>query len=384
MAAAAPDWPARRRRVKKFVIDNFLPLAFAVAIIWALAWPVPGRAVISVTILNGEVHVIQEVNIIIVFFISGLVLKTEDIQAALRHKLGVAYGLLSILFVTPCLGFAFRAIPLVPSEFAAGLTLFAAVPTTLGIGVSLVRTCKGNEGLALLLTVASNLLGIFTMPIWLKALFHGSSLDVHVDIPNLLAKLVITILVPSVIGKALRELPPLNKRVKKFTADWKTTLSLFSVFNLAMIVWQSLSGARDKLFEQQFVQILYVILLAIGQHLAYLLFNFPILQYVFKMPLVERIATGVMSSQKSAPVAVTVISYLSSNISQQGLLITSPAWWARSPRSSSDLLWPSTLPARSSASRGTQPQQRRSPTRAARRRRQRRAARTLATRASWA
>lgn len=31
--------------------------------------------------------------------------------------------LCSILFVTPCLGFAFRAIPLVPSEFAAGLTL---------------------------------------------------------------------------------------------------------------------------------------------------------------------------------------------------------------------------------------------------------------------
>lgn len=43
-------------------------------------------------------------------------------------------------------------------------------------------------------------------------------------------------------------------------------------------MWQSLSGARDKLFEQQFVQILYVILLAIGQHLAYLAFNFPILQ----------------------------------------------------------------------------------------------------------
>lgn len=229
--------------------------------------------------------------------------------------------MISILFVTPCLGFAFRAIPLVPSEFAAGLTLFAAVPTTLGVGVSLVRTCKGNEGLALLLTVASNLLGIFTMPVWMKALFSGSSLDVHVDIPNLLAKLVITILVPSVAGKALRELPPLGSRVKAFTRDWKTALALFSVFNLAMIVWQSLSGARDTLVQQQFVQILYVILLAIGQHLVYLAFNFLILQFVFHMPLIERIAAGIMSSQKSAPVAVTVISYLSSNISQQGLII---------------------------------------------------------------
>ena len=39
------------------------------------------------------------------------------------------------------------------------------------------------------------------MPIWMKALFAGSSLDIRVDIPNLLAKLVITILVPSVAGK---------------------------------------------------------------------------------------------------------------------------------------------------------------------------------------
>jgi hypothetical protein len=43
-------------------------------------------------------------------------------------------------------------------------------------------------------------------------------------------------------------------------------------------VWQSLSGARDALVEQQFVQILYVILLAIAQHLLYLAFNFAALQ----------------------------------------------------------------------------------------------------------
>lgn len=53
MAAAPVDWRARGRRVKRFVIDNFLPLAFAVAIIWALAWPVPGKAVISVTVRGG-------------------------------------------------------------------------------------------------------------------------------------------------------------------------------------------------------------------------------------------------------------------------------------------------------------------------------------------
>jgi sodium/bile acid cotransporter 7 len=249
--------------------------------------------------------------------------------------------------VTPCLGFALREIPLNPPEFAAGLALFAAVPTTLGVGVSLVRSCAGNEGLALLLTggcclcalcvssapvappllrhlarcglhralplplppraVASNILGIFTMPLWLKALLGGSSQleSVSVDIPNLLARLSITILAPSVAGKLVRELPPLGRHVKRFTAAWKTPLSMFSVVMLSMIVWQSLSGSQATLMDQQFVQTLYVILLAIGQHLVYLAFNFAALHYVFHMPLTDLIATGIMSSQKSAPVAVT-------------------------------------------------------------------------------
>ncbi|KAL4859479.1 putative sodium/metabolite cotransporter BASS4 [Chlorella vulgaris] len=318
----AVDWKKVWARISKFIVTNFLPLSFLVAIIWALAWPAPGKACIEVTI-GGDIHVIQGINIILVFFISGLVLKTDDLAAAMKHKLGLAFGLISILFVTPCLGFALRVIPLNPPEFAAGLALFAAVPTTLGVGVSLVRSCGGNEGLALLLTVASNIIGIFSMPLWLKALLGSSSdLDsVSVDIPDLLARLSITILVPSVVGKLLRELPPFSRHVKRFTNKYKTAISMFSVVMLAMIVWQSLSGAQATLLDQQFVQILYVILLAIGQHLVYLFINFAALHFLFKLPLVDLISAGIMSSQKSAPVAVTVTSYLTSSVSKQGLII---------------------------------------------------------------
>lgn len=126
-----------------------------------------------------------------------------------------------------------------------------------------------------------------------------------VDIPDLLARLSITILVPSVVGKLLRELPPFSRHVKRFTNKYKTAISMFSVVMLAMIVWQSLSGAQATLLDQQFVQILYVILLAIGQHLVYLFINFAALHFLFKLPLVDLISAGIMSSQKSAPVAVT-------------------------------------------------------------------------------
>lgn len=44
--------------------------------------------------IGGDIHVIQEINIILVFFISGLVLKTDDLAAAMKHKLGLAFGLI--------------------------------------------------------------------------------------------------------------------------------------------------------------------------------------------------------------------------------------------------------------------------------------------------
>ena len=44
------------------------------------------------------------------------------------------------------------------SPLPAGLVIFSLVPTTLGVGVALVNACKGNEAVAILLTVGTNIL----------------------------------------------------------------------------------------------------------------------------------------------------------------------------------------------------------------------------------
>jgi hypothetical protein len=41
-------------------------------------------------------------------------------------------------------------------------------------------------------------------------------------------------------------------------------------------VWQTLSGAQSTLLATPFVDVIYVILLAIAQHILYLIFNFVI------------------------------------------------------------------------------------------------------------
>jgi len=74
-------------------------------------------------------------------------------RALLKHWVGLLYGLVAILLITPCFGFLFIIIPLQPKEFVTGLALFCVVPTTLGVGVALTAASKGNQALALLLTV---------------------------------------------------------------------------------------------------------------------------------------------------------------------------------------------------------------------------------------
>ncbi|KXZ41843.1 hypothetical protein GPECTOR_263g673 [Gonium pectorale] len=276
-----PAWKQRLERVQTFVVENYLPIAFAVALTFALAYPVPGRFLVNIVVLDN-VHIVQEVNMAIVFLISGLALNTTEMKKAMKRESwpSVAFGMAMILLVTPALGFAMREIPLTPPAFAVGLTIFCLVPTTLGIGVALVRSCRGNEAIALLLTVASNMLGVFTMPLYLRLLFlnHDTGgLKLNIDIPNLLVKLSLTILVPSVIGKAAREM---FKPVEQFAKDYRTPLSLFSTSNLAFIVWQTLSGARDLLFEQRAAMIVSVIVLSAAIHLFYLLINHYIVKWV--------------------------------------------------------------------------------------------------------
>ena len=66
----------------------------------------------------------------------------------------------------------------------------------------------GNTALALLLTVGTNLAGIFTMPFMLAAVLGGGAGGVAIAPRPLLAALVQTILVPLLLGAAARAFIP--------------------------------------------------------------------------------------------------------------------------------------------------------------------------------
>jgi hypothetical protein len=75
------------------VLRQYLPLAFLVAFIFAMAWPVPGQAVLAPAVMG--VHIVTFVNICTVFFISGLTLRTDELKAAFSRT--AATGTLTAL-----------------------------------------------------------------------------------------------------------------------------------------------------------------------------------------------------------------------------------------------------------------------------------------------
>jgi sodium/bile acid cotransporter 7 len=89
---------------------------------------------------SGDYKIVSTFNICTIFVISGLTLKTDEALKSLRHPYGLVYGLLAILIITPMMGFAVVRIPFSEKEFARGLAIFCAVPTTLSSGIAMVST----------------------------------------------------------------------------------------------------------------------------------------------------------------------------------------------------------------------------------------------------
>lgn len=85
--------------------------------------------------------------ICLVFFVSGLTLRTDELKESLTRRTiqGTIFGFLSIVGLTPLLAYAVRDLPFSPKEFSTGLAIFCLMPTTLGVGVSLVTSAKVRD-----------------------------------------------------------------------------------------------------------------------------------------------------------------------------------------------------------------------------------------------
>jgi len=139
-------------------LKHFLVLGLLLAIIVGASAPVLGATVASWEICGalGCVGGMQTICVVVIFVITGLTLKTDEVKKALRAWPDGLYGVIAILFVTPLLALLPSELSFLPREFQIGFILFCSMPTTINSGVALVTAGKGNVALALLLVCSPN------------------------------------------------------------------------------------------------------------------------------------------------------------------------------------------------------------------------------------
>ncbi|KAK9735172.1 hypothetical protein RND81_04G188400 [Saponaria officinalis] len=179
-----------------FTSNNFLPLALVGGVALGLANPSLGCL--------ADKYSLSKLSTFCIFIISGLTLRSQEIGAAADAWPVGLFGLASILFLTPVFSMFILQLNFQPQEFVTGLAIFACMPTSLSSGVSLTQLAGGNFALALAMTVISNLLGILIVPFTVSK-FVAAGVGISIPTKHLLKSLVMTLLIPLILGKVIRE-----------------------------------------------------------------------------------------------------------------------------------------------------------------------------------
>ncbi|GLC58594.1 hypothetical protein PLESTB_001378400 [Pleodorina starrii] len=305
---------------RRLVTEQYLPLMLLTALLAAAVQPSWGLAASRTSLQSAVTFAI--------FVLQGVMLRRGEAEKALGAKGAICWGLASILIITPLAAPLAGALPLQPPGLALGLLVFACMPTTLSSGVALTQVLGGNTALALLLTIATNLTSVFTLPFILPWALQtsaslggfcvgggsgGAAAAVQLDPVPLLVQLVQCILLPTLVGSSLRGVSP---GLRSWVDSNRRTLSVISGGLLSLVPWMQVS----KALAQGVVVAPGALAAAVGcslvLHAAYLVLNGAAAE-VFRLggtdPRVAaptRRALIVVASQKTLPVAMAVLGRL--------------------------------------------------------------------------
>jgi predicted Na+-dependent transporter len=154
-----------------------------------------------------------------------------------------------------------------------------------------------------------------------KLSLSGSHLDVlfntYIYALLYIKSYICAVLIPSIVGIIVRNS---SETIRNFVTRNKIKISIFSHLNLICIVWMAVSCSASILLDQEASDVLIVVAAASMLHLFYLFVNYIIVFFIFLWPNSISISLLIMSSQKSSPVALAVISYITHDSEKKGLM----------------------------------------------------------------
>jgi sodium/bile acid cotransporter 7 len=236
-----------------------------------------------------------------IFLINGWEFKLTDAKLG---KSFVAAFLLAVplsLFAGPLIGVILAKQFALEPMFALGLVVMSAVPVTLSSATVMAELSGGNRAWALLMTIGLNLVGVFTLP-YLLVYALGEVSEISLSASHLLVKLVILVLLPFFLGSLVRRF---FRQIRSHTV-----LSYLPSLCVILTVYAGFSAARELLLGVSWMVYPRILGAALGVHLSLMLLAvFFALLLCLARP--ERNAFLFVSSQKTLPIALSVIALMS-------------------------------------------------------------------------
>ena len=182
--------------------------------------------------------------IVAIFFLSGLALDGRKVRDGLADWTGTVLALGLIFLAGPLVGALLGLLPL-SGEILIGLALVAVMPTTLSSGVVMTGAAGGNMAHALLITILSNGLAVFTVPVSLDLLLSmaGNGRTVVIDPLPTMLKIGTLVLLPLGMGMGVRTLA--GKRLLPLLPG----ASVASQVGILAVVWTGACLGREAIVD---------------------------------------------------------------------------------------------------------------------------------------
>lgn len=145
-----------------------------------------------------------------------------------------------------------------------GLILVSSVPCTLSSAILWTRMAGGNEATALLTVMGTTLSSWFLTTAWLYGLTGAS---ITLDVRGMMLNLVVSLIVPVVLGQAARRIPP----CRRFAERYKVLLGMLAQFFILAILLKAGVAVGDRLHGRDTLNVpmvfLWSVVLAVVLHL---------------------------------------------------------------------------------------------------------------------
>lgn len=182
-----------------------------------------------------------------VVFVMALPLETTAIWGAVRRPGAAWLGALVNSAICPPLGWL--ASLLLPPDLAIGVIVAAVVPCTLATAAVWTRRAGGNDAVAFLVTMITNLACFLVVPGWLWLL---SGVEAEVDYRAIVVGLMLLIVLPIVVAQTLRQWPSLGH----WASRHKKSLSWFAQWGVLAMVLVGAVRCGEKLAGMEHASII--------------------------------------------------------------------------------------------------------------------------------